>query len=228
MLVEKLANKKLFLFLVFISILITVFVFKKTAVRYENKVITGIFFKMPFPLIVIKSQNNLIDSTSFLILIENETNTNSFLSKIESRVGSIEGKLIKVSGELMSSNGTRFIKISNKPELISILENQNTYPSEQTVVRKIDLKGDIVDLKCITKNDFSRECFYENIYEGLIPALSVFRDKENINYLLKTKDYKIIDDYFKKNFDKTVKVFGNYYYQNGFNVINLDSISSIE
>ena len=228
MLVEKLANKKLFLFLVFISILITVFVFKKKAVRYEKKVITGIFFKMPFPLIVIKSQNNLVDSTSFLILIENETNTNSFLSKIESRLGSIEGKLIKVSGELMSSNGTRFIKISNKPELISILENQNTYPSEQTVVRKIDLKGDIVDLKCISKNDFSRECFYENIYEGLIPALSVFRDKENINYLLKTKNYKIIDDYFKKNFDKTVKVFGNYYYQNGFNVINLDSISSIE
>ena len=113
MLVEKLANKKLFLFLVFISILITVFVFKKTAVRYEKKIITGIFFKMPFPLIVIKSQNNLIDSTSFLILIENETNTNSFLSKIEARVGSIEGKLIKVSGELMSSNGTRFIKISN-------------------------------------------------------------------------------------------------------------------
>ena len=164
-----------------------------------------------------------------MILIENETNINSFFSKLESKIGSIEGKLIKVSGELLTGNGTRFIEISNKPELIGILDNQNTYPSEQTKKqKKIVLKGKIIDLKCVTKNDFSKECFYENVDKGLIPALRIFRNKENIDYLLKIKDFEIINDYLKNNFKKTVKVFGDYYYQNGFNVINLDSISSIE
>ena len=72
----------------------------------------------------------------------------------------------------------------------------------------------------------SKECFYENVYKGLIPALRIFRNKENIDYLLKMKDSKIINNYIENNFKKTQKVFGKYYYQNGFNVINLDSIST--
>ena len=228
MLMEKLANKKLFLFLVFIFLLITIFIFKNIAVKFEKKEYEGVFFKKPFPLIVIKPQNNLIDSTSFLILIENDTDTNSFLSKLESRIGSIEGKLIKVLGELLTNNGTRFMEISSNPESIYIVENQNTYPSEQTKTKKIILKGRIIDLKCVTKNDFSRECFNENIYKESIPALSIYRNKENLNYLFKIKDHEIINNYLKKNFNKIVKVFGEYYYQNGFNIINLDSISSIE
>ena len=228
MLMEKLANKKLFLFLVFIFLLITIFIFKNIAVKFEKKEYEGVFFKKPFPLIVIKPQNNLIDSTSFLILIENDTDTNSFLSKLESRIGSIEGKLIKVLGELLTNNGTRFMEISSNPESIDIVENQNTYPSEQTKTKKIILKGRIIDLKCVTKNDFSRECFNENIYKESIPALSIYRNKENLNYLFKIKDQEIINNYLKKNFNKIVKVFGEYYYQNGFNVINLDSIYTIK
>ena len=136
--------------------------------------------------------------------------------------------MVKVSGELKTGDGTNFIEISNKPELLSVLENQNTYPSEQTKSKSIVLEGKIVDLKCVTKNDFSKGCFYDNVYKGLIPALRVFRNKENIDYLLKIKDFEIINDYLKNNFQKTQKVFGEYYYQNGFNVINLDSISGIK
>lgn len=225
---EKLANKKLFLFLIFFFILITVCVFKKVAVKSEKIEYTGVFFKRPFPLMVINHKNNLIDPTGFLILVENQTSTNSFFSKLESRVGSIEGKMVKVSGKLMTGNGTRFIEISNELKLIGVLEKQNIYPSEQTKMKKIDLNGKLIDLKCITKNNFSRECFYENIYKGIIPALRIFRNKENIDYLLKIKDYKIIDDYLKINFEKMVRVFGEHYYQNGFNVINLDSITNIK
>ena len=136
MLMEKLANKKLFLFLVFIFLLITIFIFKNIAVKFEKKEYEGVFFKKPFPLIVIKPQNNLIDSTSFLILIENDTDTNSFLSKLESRIGSIEGKLIKVLGELLTNNGTRFMEISSNPESIYIVENQNTYPASKLKLKK--------------------------------------------------------------------------------------------
>ena len=228
MLVEKLTNKNFFLFVIFIFFLIVVFIFNNLSIKFEKNEYKGVFFKRPFPLIVINPSDNLIDSGSFLISIENETNTNSFFSKLESRTGSIEGKMIKVLGELTTGDGTRFVEISNKQELLGVLEKQNTYPSEQTKTKKIVLKGMIIDLKCDTKNDFSRECFYKNLYKGSIPALRIYRNKENINYLLKIKDYEIIDDYLKNNFKKTVKVFGDYYYQNGFNVINLDSISSTE
>ena len=228
MLVEKLTNKKNFLFVIFIFFLILVFIFKNLSIKFKKNEYIGVFFKRPFPLIVINPSDNLFDSGSFLISIENETNTNSFFSKLESRTGSIEGKMIKVSGELTTGDGTSFVEISNKQELLGILQNQNTYPSEQTKTKKIVLKGMIIDLKCVTKNDFSRDCFYKNLYKESIPALRIYRNKENINYLLKIKDYEIIDDYLKNNFKKTVKVFGEYYYQNGFNVINLDSISSTE
>ena len=228
MLGQKLTNKKLFLFVIFVCFLIVIFIFKSLSIKFEKNEYIGIFFKRPFPLIVINSGDNLIVSGSFLILIENEINTNSFFSKIESKNISIEGKMVKVSGELKTGDGTNFIEISNKPELLRVLENQNTYPSEQTKSKSIVLEGKIVDLKCVTKNDFSKGCFYENVYKGLIPALRVFRNKENIDYLLKIKDFEIINDYLKNNFQKTQKVFGEYYYQNGFNVINLDSISSIE
>ena len=228
MLVEKLTSKKLFLFVIFIFFLILVFIFKNLSIKFKKNEYIGIFFKRPFPLIVINPSDNLFDSGSFLISIENETNTNSFFSKLESRTGSIEGKMIKVSGELTTGDETRFVEISNKPELLGVLESQNTYPSEQTKTKKIILKGKIIDLKCVTKNDFSRECFYKNLYKGSIPALRIYRNEENINYLLRIKDYEIIDDYLKNNFKKTVKVFGEYYYQNGFNVINLDSISITE
>tara|TARA_B100001559_G_C16490608_1_gene618250 strand:+ start:16 stop:702 length:687 start_codon:yes stop_codon:yes gene_type:complete len=228
MLPEKLTNKKNFLFVISIFFLIAVFIFKNLSIKFEKKEYIGVFFKRPFPLIVINPSENLVDSGSFLISIENETNTNSFFSKLESRTGSIEGKMIKVSGELTTGDGTSFVEISNKQELLSVLQKQNTYPSEQTKTKKIVLKGMIIDLKCVIKNDFSRDCFYKNLYKGSIPALRIYRNKENINYLLKIKDYEIIDDYLKNNFKKTVKVFGEYYYQNGFNVINLDSISSTE
>ena len=225
---EKLANKKLFLFLVFIFLLVIVFIFKNKAVKLEKNEHTGVFFRRPFPLIKLNPKNNLIDPTSFLIMVENETSTNLFFSKLESRFGSIEGKMVKVSGELLTGNGVRFIKISNEPEVIGVLENLNIYPSEQTKMKKINLDGKIIDLKCTIKNDFSKECFYENLYKGVIPALRTFRNKENIDYLLITKDFKIIDNYLKNNFETIVKVFGGYYYQNGFNVINLDSISNIK
>ena len=228
MLGQKLTNKKLFLFVIFVCFLIVIFIFKSLSIKFEKNEYIGIFFKRPFPLIVINSGDNLIVSGSFLILIENEINTNSFFSKIESKNISIEGKMVKVSGELKTGDGTNFIEISNKPELLRVLENQNTYPSEQTKSKSIVLEGKIVDLKCVTKNDFSKGCFCENVYKGLIPALRVFRNKENIDYLLKIKDSEIINDYLKNNFQKTQKVFGEYYYQNGFNVINLDSISSIK
>ena len=228
MLGQKLTNKKLFLFVIFVCFLIVIFIFKNLSIKFKKNEYIGIFFKRPFPLIVINPSDNLIDSGSFLISIENETNTNSFFSKLESITGSLEGKMIKVSGELITGDGTSFVEISNKQELLSVLQKQNTYPSEQTITKKIVLKGMIIDLKCVIKNDFSRDCFYKNLYKGSIPALRIYRNKENINYLLKIKDYEIIDDYLKNNFKKTVKVFGDYYYQNGFNVINLDSISSTE
>ena len=228
MLPEKLTNKKNFFFVISIFFLIAFFIFKNLSIKFEKKEYIGVFFKRPFPLIVINPSENLVDSGSFLISIENETNKNSFFSKLESRTGSIEGKMIKVSGELTTGDGTSFVEISNKQELLSVLQKQNTYPSEQTKTKKIVLKGMIIDLKCVIKNDFSRDCFYKNLYKGSIPALRIYRNKENINYLLKIKDYEIIDDYLKNNFKKTVKVFGEYYYQNGFNVINLDSISSTE
>lgn len=228
MLVEKLPIKKLFVFLIFILLLIAVFIFKNSPTKLKKKEYEGVFFKRPFPLIIINAKKNLNKPTSFLILIENKTNINSFFSKLESKIGSIEGKLIKVSGKLLTLNETRFIEISDELEQIVILDNPNTYPSEQTLGKKIDLIGNIINLKCITKNDFSKECFYENVDKGLIPALRIFRNKENIDYLLKIKDSEIINDYIKNNFQKTQKVFGDYYYQNGFNVINLDSISSLK
>lgn len=225
---EKHANKKFFLFLVFIFLLVLFFISENIAVKLEKNEHTGVFFKRPFPLIKLNPKNNLIDPTSFLIMVENETITNSFFSKLESRFGSVDGKMMKVSGELLTRNGARFIKISNEPEAVDILENQNIYPSEQTKMKKINLEGKIIDLKCTSKNDFSMECFYENLYKGVIPALRILKNKENIDYLLKIKDYKLIDNYLKNNFETIVKVFGGYYYQNGFNVINLDSISNIK
>ena len=228
MLVEKLPIKKLFVFLIFILLLIAVFILKNSPTKLEKKNYEGVFFKRPFPLIIINPKKNLNKPTSFLILIENETNINSFFSKLESKIGSMEGKLIKVSGKLLTLNETRFIEISDELEQIVILDNPNTYPSEQTLGKKIDLIGNIINLKCIAKNDFSKECFYENVDKGLIPALRIFKNKENIDYLLKIKDSEIINDYIKNNFQKMQKVFGDYYYQNGFNVINLDSISSLK
>ena len=228
MLVEKPPIKKLFVFLIFTLLLIAVFIFKNSPTKLKKKEYEGVFFKRPFPLIIINAKKNLNKPTSFLILIENKTNINSFFSKLESKIGSIEGKLIKVSGKLLTLNETRFIEISDELEQMVILDNPNTYPSEQTLGKKIDLIGNIINLKCITKNDFSKECFYENVDKGLIPALRIFKNKENIDYLLKIKDSEIINDYIKNNFQKTQKVFGDYYYQNGFNVINLDSISSLK
>ena len=224
MLLENLTDKKLFILLVFIFLFVTVFIFRNAAVKFGEKEYKGVFFKMPFPLIVIKSQDNLIDSKSFLILVKNESDTDSFLSKIESKIGSIEGKLIKVSGKLLTLNETRFIEISDELEQIVILDNPNTYPSEQTIGKKIDMNGNIINLKCITKNDFSKRCLSENIYEGSIAALRVYRNKENIDYLLKITDSEMKNYYLKNDLQRTIKVFGEYYYQNGFNVINLDSI----
>lgn len=228
MLVEKIPVKKLFVFLIFILLLTAVFILKNSPTKLGKKKYEGVFFKRPFPLIIINPKKNLNKPTSFLILIENEININSFFSKLESKIGSMEGKLIKVSGKLLTLNETRFIEISDELEQIVIIDNPNTYPSEQTLGKKIDLIGNIINLKCITKNDFSKECFYKNVDKGLIPALRIFRNKENIDYLLKIKDYEIINDYIKNNYQKTQKVFGDYYYQNGFNVINLDSISTLK
>ncbi len=228
MLVDKLPIKKLFAFLIFISLLISFFIFNNSPIKLEKKEYKGVFFKRPFPLIIINPKNKLNKSKSFLILIENETNINSFFSKLESKIGSMEGKFIKVSGKLLTLNETRFIEISDELEQIVILDNPNTYPSEQTIGKKIDLNGNIINLNCITKNDFSKECFYGNIYKGFIPALRILRNNENIDYLIKVKDYAIINDYIKNNFQKKQKVFGEYYYQNGFNVINLDSISTVK
>ena len=225
---KKPSHKKLYLFFVFIFIFIIVFIINNIDIKSEKKDYTGLFFKKPFPLVLINPKNNLINSTSFLITVENVTNINSFFSKLESKIGSIEGKLIKATGEFLTSNGTSFIEISDKPENIRILDRQNTYPSEQTKKQKTNFIGNVVDLHCIMKNNFSKNCFLSNLYENRILALRIFKNKENIDYLLKINDNKILNNFLENDFEKTVKVHGDYYYQNGFNVINLDSISSLE
>tara|TARA_B100001250_G_C19758454_1_gene771272 strand:- start:274 stop:960 length:687 start_codon:yes stop_codon:yes gene_type:complete len=228
MLVEKITNKKLFFLLIFIFLLFAVFIFICKPFKFENNEYLGVFFKRPSPLIVLSPQNNLKKSSSFLILIENETNINSFFSKLESKLGYIEGKMMKVSGKLLTNNETRFIEISDKLELISIKEIKNSYPSEQTKKKKINLNGKIVDLQCVARNDLSKRCFYDNLFKGNIPALRIFKNKEHIDYLLRINDFNIIENYLKNNFDAIIKVYGDYYYQNGFNVILLDSISSLK
>ena len=225
---KKPSHKKLYLFFVFIFIFIIVFIINNIDIKSEKKDYTGLFFKKPFPLVLINPKNNLINSTSFLITVENVTNINSFFSKLESKIGSIEGKLIKVTGELLISNGTRFLEISDNLEKIRILDRQNTYPSEQTKKQKTNFIGNVVDLHCIMKNNFSKNCFLSNLYENRILALRIFKNKENIDYLLKINDNKILNNFLENDFEKTVKVYGDYYYQNGFNVINLDSISTIK
>ena len=228
MIVEKLTIQKLIVFFIFILLLIAVFIFKNSPNMLDKNEYEGVFFKRPFPLIILNPKKKINKPTSFLILIDNETNINSFFLKLESKIGSFEGKLIKVSGKLLTLNETRFIEISDELEQIVILDKANTYPSEQTIRTKIDINGDIINLKCITKNDFSKKCFFENIYDGLIPALRVYRNKENIDYLLKIKDSEMINYYLKNDLQKKIKVFGEHYYQNGFNVINLDSISTLK
>ena len=70
---EKHANKKFFLFLVFIFLLVLFFISENIAVKLEKNEHTGVFFKRPFPLIKLNPKNNLIDPTSFLIMVENDT-----------------------------------------------------------------------------------------------------------------------------------------------------------
>lgn len=58
MLVEKLPIKKLFVFLIFILLIIAVFIFKNSPSMREKKEYNGIFFKKPFPLIIIIPKKN--------------------------------------------------------------------------------------------------------------------------------------------------------------------------
>ena len=96
MLPEKLTNKKNFLFVIFIFFLIAVFIFKNLSIKFEKKEYIGVFFKRPFPLIVINPGDNLIVSGSFWFWLKMKLIQIPFFKNRVKNV-SIEGKMVKVS-----------------------------------------------------------------------------------------------------------------------------------
>ena len=119
-------------------------------------------------------------------------------------------------------------ELSQGVDALIAIEGSLTYPIQQTAPKPIELKGEIVNAKCWLSWAVPREgwthryCTKKCLEQGIPPILKVVQDERNVLYLIEGKNSAAL---FSKYASKKLKLGGEVYYQNGWNVLRLSEES---
>lgn len=198
------------------------------------KEFTGVYYEAPFPVLLLdKGQLENGNSPSALLVGFGKNGAKTFMHKAEEKLGKLTGKKIKIQGTLIYGDGKTLIELTKKEA--SVLEVLGTEVKKSLIPRltKQTLQGEILDPKCWfgvmkpAEGKVHKSCAIRCISGGIPPVLRVKEGQQNVYYILKGVNGEDINSEVLEFVGEPVKVSGNSYLENGWNVLFAD-INSIK
>lgn len=152
----------------------------------------GYIFNYPVPHLKVNSGMDSTGKTNYqtLLLVGfGKAGANKTLTKFESQLGALEGKFVRISGELIHGNGKGLLQLS-EDRVPEILQQQGDYKNPihlNEVKATAHITGEIVDPKCFFgvmkpgEGKPHRSCAIRCLAGGIPP---IFHTTENSDYFL--------------------------------------------
>ena len=178
-------------------IIIVALIFSLTQKHFKNSSfeltstteIYGIFHKSPYPMLRVQLAEHTYKN--ILLLGFGKFSANPFLEKLQSEVNDLNGKKLKIEGNLIYYNGKTLIQITDNQK-VTLIDNTPEVLHKETAISEMTLEGEIIDPKCYFgvmkpgKGKIHRSCAVRCISGGIPPVL-VTTDNNNIaKYFLLT------------------------------------------
>jgi len=162
--------------------------------------ITGTLHQNPYPMLRIKvGENNF---KNILLLGFGKLSANTYLNKLRSQHGDLNGKTLSIEGNLIYYNSKTLIQINNKDK-ITVENKPNTTIPQNINIGEVTFQGEIIDPKCYFgvmkpgKGKIHRSCAIRCISGGIPPVLAT-TDKNNIS------EYFLLTDMNKQPINKEI------------------------
>lgn len=189
--------------MVLVAVLISVSQKKFSTTNFEYGKFTqveGYIFKKPVPHIrqLLRSDSSHQLYKTILLVGSGKFGAEKALAEFESRLGSLEGKFVSVSGEMIYDESKTLLQVVN--EHVPVLLNQPpmTLAAELRVESQLTLQGEIVDPKCYFgvmkpgEGKPHRSCAIRCIAGGIPPVFRV--NDKNEHYILLDENFNPIND----------------------------------
>ncbi len=164
--------------------------FKNSTFELANTTqITGVYHENPYPML--RVQIDEITYKNILLLGFGKMGAHPFLEKIRKEATILNGKTLKIEGNLIYYNGKTLIQISDD-EKVTMVNSPITKLPKRKTISQMSFQGEIIDPKCyfgVMKPGFGkihRSCAVRCISGGVPPILAT-SDANNISpYFLLT------------------------------------------
>ena len=188
---------KRFVFIAFFLLIVGALIFSFSQNAFKNSTfeltdtteITGVYHENPYPMLRVQ-----IDETThknIVLLGFGKMGAHPFLEKIRKESITLEGKILKIEGNLIYYNGKTLLQITDDEKVTMVNSSITEFPKRKTI-SQMSFQGEIIDPKCyfgVMKPGFGkihRSCAVRCISGGIPPILAT-SDSNNVSqYFLLT------------------------------------------
>jgi hypothetical protein len=167
--------------------------FKNSTFELLNEAkITGVFHENPYPMLRVEVAKNTFKN--ILLLGFGKSSANPYFVKLQNEVKDLNGKTLRIEGNLIYYNGKTLIQITDE-EKVLLVEGKNTTTPRKEVISNMTLEGEIIDPKCYFgvmkpgKGKIHRSCAVRCISGGIPPVLAS-TDSNNLSQYFLLTDLK--------------------------------------
>lgn len=153
--------------------------------------IVGVYHENPYPMI--KVQISKGSFKNILLLGFGKASANTYLKKVRMEVPKLSGSTLSIEGNLIYYNGKTLLQITDDEKIKFVNKaNANSVPKESSVIKNMQLQGEIIDPKCYFgvmkpgKGKIHRSCAVLCISGGIPPVLATNDDNNISEYYLIT------------------------------------------
>ena len=145
--------------------------------------ITGVYHESPYPMLRVQIDENTYKN--IILLGFGKMGAHPFLKKIRKEAITLNGKTLKIEGNLIYYNGKTLLQITDDEKVIMINSSITKLPKSKAISR-MSFQGEIIDPKCyfgVMKPGFGkihRSCAVRCISGGVPPILAT-SDTNNIS-----------------------------------------------
>lgn len=200
----------------------------------KGLVYRGVYFKSPVPVLILNNGTIAEGLSPEAILIgSKQQSLETQITTLEQSIGPLNGKQIQIKGTLYHADNKTIFLLSEEKTAIGSVDHTRRYPTQQTPKKPKELTGKVIEPLCwfdqVIKggSEIHQSCTQRHLRWGNPPMLVVNYNGKNIYYLLQLKAEKEENDQWLAFAGQSVKIKGNVFNQNGWNVLET-TIEAVE
>lgn len=188
---------RIFAVIAIIACVVAAILFSSTQKKFVNSTfevlddtkIEGTYHKNPYPMLRVQVADN--SYKNILLLGFGKFSANPYLEKLEDEVGDLNGRVLRIDGNLIYYNGKTLLQITDEEKVSLVQDKKPTLPL-YTMLSEMTFTGEIIDPKCYFgvmkpgKGKIHRSCAVRCISGGIPPVLVTTNANSVSEYFLIT------------------------------------------